>query len=141
MKNDTSPSARQPYSYANALHSLLIIPPSDRQPAGRPSQRGAHPDGRPAPEHHLQPPAPLWQTREVSVPPAPWLSLCHDLEGCTQPARHRSAVQAAGTDLLAKEPSLLWSPAGQVSKLSPKSGGESHLAESKPLISLPHPCR
>lgn len=34
MKNDTSPSARQPYSYADALRSLLIIPPSDRQPDG-----------------------------------------------------------------------------------------------------------
>lgn len=34
MKNDTSPSARQPYSYADALRSLLIILPSDRQPDG-----------------------------------------------------------------------------------------------------------
>lgn len=52
MKNDTSPSARQPYSYADALHSLLIIPPSDRQPPSRPSRRGAHPDGRSAVSSH-----------------------------------------------------------------------------------------
>lgn len=39
MKNDTSPSARQPYSYADALRSLLIIPPGDRQPAEPPSSR------------------------------------------------------------------------------------------------------
>lgn len=96
MKNDTSPSARQPYSYADALHSLLIIPPSDRQPPSRPSRRGAHPDGQPALEHGLQPPAPLWQSREVPVPPAPWRSLCCDLEGCTQPAWHCSACAGSG---------------------------------------------
>lgn len=112
MKNDTSPSARQPYSYADALRSLLIIPPSDRQP---PSRRGAHPAGQSAPKHGLQPPAPSRQPGEVSPPPAPWRSLL------PRPRRPHAACSASlgragggdrppGRGDAALEPSLLCCP-------------------------------
>lgn len=66
MKNDTSPSARQPYSYADALRSLLIIPPGDRQPAEPPAGRDEgqhHQDG--APNRPQSPTAPSAVPRAI----------------------------------------------------------------------------
>lgn len=102
MKNDTSPSARQPYSYADALRSLLIIPPSDRQPP-EPAEPEGSASRRPACSK-ARPPATstLAAAREVSSPLAPWRSLCRGPAGSTLPVRHRSAVRAVGTDLLAE---------------------------------------
>ena len=150
MKNDTSPSARQPYSYADALRSLLIILRSDRQPPSRPSRRGAHPTGQLAPKHGLRPPAPPRQPREVSSPPAPWHSLCRVLAGCT-PASHTACLASLGcagggdrpsgrVDAV-QEPSLLCCPQQEPSRTSLQTRpriwwlklAARHLAAPKPL--------
>lgn len=78
--------------------------------------------------------SPLWSTVSSHQRPcgSPGRSLFHQPHGAASAVTSRAAhslhgiaqlVQAVGTDLLAQEPSLLWSPAGQASKLSPKFGG------------------
>lgn len=147
MKNDTSPSARQPYSYADALRSLLIIPPGDRQP---PSQAGGEhipPAGQPTPPHGLQPRHP--RGRPARSP------LCQPYSAASAVALpvvawHRSAVQLLGTDLLAGvspcrshpcSAACRRSPAGQASKLGLSLAVKLAAGAALQLLArLLHPC-